>query len=464
MATSDQETLPRAPQHSRVHPTPRLRWIHTSALTLLVLGGLVSYIDRATLSIGSPLIRHDLHLSVADMGVLLSAFLWAYALAQLPIGVLVDRLGPRRLLAAGIVVWSAAQAVAGTAVSLGEFVAARVVLGLGEAPQFPSGIRVVRDWFALRARGTATGVINCSSTLGTAIAGPLLTGLMLDLGWRWMFAVMAIAGMVVAALWYLLYREPTDVALTADERTYLGNGDTPIARTRISFADWRRLLGHRTTWGMITGFFGVVYLTWVYTAWLPTYLESQRHLSIKTTGFVTAIPFIAGVAGALCGGWLTDQLAGRGLSPINSRRYPLAVSLLGMAGCTVAAALVPTTSAALTFISCAMFLGCVASSASWAMVPIAAPSHTTASLGAIHNFGGYLGGALAPMITGFVVQNSGSFVPAFLFAAVLAAGCAITSFLTVRDPIALADPTPDGPGGSTEGETPPTQQRTGEPV
>ncbi|MBO0880979.1 MAG: hypothetical protein J2P17_11675, partial [Mycobacterium sp.] len=137
--------------------------------------------------------------------------------------------------------------------------------------------------------------------------------------------------------------------------------------------------------------------------------------------------------------WLTDKLIQYRLSPIDSRRYPLAISLLGMAGCTVAAALVPNTAAALVLISLAMFLGCLASSASWAMVPVAAPAHTTASLGAIHNFGGYLGGALAPMTTGFVVQTSGSFVPAFLLAAGIAVACALTSFITIRRPITFAD-------------------------
>src|SRR5690242_8794431 len=104
--------------------TARLRRVQVGALTLLVLSGLVSYIERAALSIGSPLIRDDLHLSLADMGVMLSAFLWVYAFAQLPVGALVDTLGPRRLLAIGIVVWSSAQAVAGTAATFGEFVTA----------------------------------------------------------------------------------------------------------------------------------------------------------------------------------------------------------------------------------------------------------------------------------------------------------------------------------------------------
>jgi MFS family permease len=178
--------------------TPRVRRMQITALTLLVTSGAANYVDRATLAIGNPLIRADLHLSVADMGLLLSAFLWAYAFAQLPAGGLVDRFGPRRLLGAGILLWSIAQGLTGLCANFGHFVFGRAILGLGEAPQFPTGARVVRDWFNVRSRGLATGVFNCSSTLGTAIAAPLLTVIMLAVGWRWMFGIMGLAGVIVA--------------------------------------------------------------------------------------------------------------------------------------------------------------------------------------------------------------------------------------------------------------------------
>ncbi len=421
------------------HPSRRVRRMQITALTLLVCSGAVNYIDRATLAIGNPLIRRDLHLSIAEMGLLLSAFLWAYAFAQLPAGGLVDRFGPRRLLAAGIFIWSFAQALAGLTTAFGQFVLARVVLGFGEAPQFPTGARVVRDWFNVRGRGFATGVFNCSSTLGNAIAAPLLTVLMLALGWRWMFGLMGIAGIVIALLWFALYREPASMALTAVEDGYRTEGDETGEAAPVTLGEWRRLLGHATTWGMIIGFFGVVYLTWVYTAWLPGYLEIQRHMSVRSAGFASTVPFVAGVIGALWGGWLTDWLVRRGLSPVDSRRYPLTVSLLGMAACTVAAALVPSNVLALAFISLAMFLGYVASSAAWAMASVAAPANTTASLGAMQNFGGYIGGALAPMVTGFIAQASGSFVPALMTAAAIGVVCALAYVVIVRRPVTAAD-------------------------
>src|SRR6201991_3416307 len=186
--------------------TPRVKWIQRVALALLVVAGVVNYIDRATLAVANPLIREELGLSIADMGYLLSAFLWAYAFAQLPTGAMVDRLGPRILLTVGLSLWSFAQLLGGLVQNFGEIFSARVLLGIGEAPQFPTGARVVRDWFNQRDRGLATGVFNCASSLGTAIAVPLLTFLMLTFGWRVMFVIMGIAGLIVATVWYLVYR------------------------------------------------------------------------------------------------------------------------------------------------------------------------------------------------------------------------------------------------------------------
>src|ERR1700741_1703889 len=148
--------------------TPRLKSIQRVALTLLVIAGVVNYIDRAALAVDNPLIREELGLSVADMGYLLSAFLWAYAFSQLPTGAMVDRLGPRILLTMGLSLWSLAPLLGGLVGDLGQVFGARVLLGIGEAPPFPTAARVVRDWFNQRDRGLATGIFNCASSLGTA--------------------------------------------------------------------------------------------------------------------------------------------------------------------------------------------------------------------------------------------------------------------------------------------------------
>jgi len=419
--------------------TPRVRSIQRAALAMLVLAGVINYVDRATLAVANLLIRQDLGLSIADMGYLLSAFLWAYAFSQLPTGAMVDKLGPRLLLTCGLALWSLAQLLGGLVQSFGQFFGARVLLGVGEAPQFPTGARVVRDWFNPRDRGLATGIFNCASSLGTAIAVPLLTFLMLSFGWRVMFMIMGVAGLAMAAIWYFAYRNPTDVALSAEENVYRTQGDPPGQRTQVTLREWKQLFRFRTTWGMILGYFGCIYLTWIYTAWLPGYLEIERHMSVKFTGFAAAVPFAWGVVGGLLGGYIVDFLLRRGVSPVKSRRIPAAIALCGTAACTVAAAFVTSNALAIAFISASLFLVYVTSTCAWALSSVAAPTNCTASIGAMQNFGGYLGGALAPTVTGLIVQQTGSFVPALVVGALIGVASAGSYLFIVDQPITAAD-------------------------
>jgi sugar phosphate permease len=421
-----------------VRASPRLKVIQRTALAMLVVAGVINYIDRATLAVANPLIREDLGLSIADMGYLLSAFLWAYAFSQLPTGAMVDKLGPRILLSVGLSLWSLAQVLGGLVANFGQFFGARLLLGVGEAPQFPTGARVARDWFNARDRGVATGIFNCASSLGTAIAVPLLTFLMLSFGWRTMFIIMGVAGLLMAAVWYLVYRNPAEIDLTAAENAYRTQGDPPGERTKVTFREWKLLFRFRTTWGMIGGYFGCIYLTWIYTAWLPGYLELERHMSVKYTGIAAAIPFAWGVAGGVLGGFLVDFLVRRGVSPIKSRKYPAAFALLGTAGFTLAAAYVESNTLAIVFISCSLFLVYVTSTCAWALSSVAAPTNCTASIGAMQNFGGYLGGALAPTVTGLIVQHTGSFVLALVVGTVIGTLSAASFMFGIKDPITAA--------------------------
>ena len=158
----------------------RIRRLQTISLVMLVVCGTINYLDRGALSVANPAIRADLGVSLSEMGLLLSAFAWSYALVQLPVGGLVDRAGPRVLLGIGMTLWSLAQAAGGLVTGFAQFIWARIFLGIGEAPQYPTSARVVSNWFALRDRGMPTGIFNAASPLGTALAPPLLTLLMLS--------------------------------------------------------------------------------------------------------------------------------------------------------------------------------------------------------------------------------------------------------------------------------------------
>ena len=420
-------------------PSPKLRRMQLTMLALMVLGYMLLYVDRSTLAVANPLIREDMGISIAEMGVLLSAFLWTNCIFQIPMGVLVDKLQPRLIFYASMVFWSLAQIVGGLVGGLNQFIGARILLGIGEAPYTVNASLATRNWFNIRERGFATGIWSAGSTLGNALSVPLLTFLMLSFSWRWMFIDMGIVGLVLALVFYALYHNPSQMNLTPADKAHLTEGDeVGVAKSNI-WKDCGRLFRFRTTWGMAIGWFGPTYVAWFYFAWLPGYLEMQHHVSIAKTGWIAAIPFIAGVGGALLGGRLIDILIRRGLSPLNSRRYPMVISMLITGILTVIVAETPSVTVAVTCISGSLFMIYVASQASLSMPPIIAPTQVTGSIGGIQAFGGYIGSALAPMLTGFIVQATGSFELALLVGAAVAFVTPIVYFLLVRAPISQAD-------------------------
>jgi MFS family permease len=188
---------------STVRParTARVRSIQQTSLILVFLICVVNYLDRGALSVANPMIRQEMGLSIGQMGVLLSAFLWPYAFALLIAGGIVDRTGPRRVLTGCLIAWSVAQAAAGFVVSYSQFLVARAMLGIGEAPMFPTAARVVKDWFHEDDQAFGVGIWNGAPSLGTAAAPLVLTPIMLMLGWRWMFVLIGLAGFLFAAIW-----------------------------------------------------------------------------------------------------------------------------------------------------------------------------------------------------------------------------------------------------------------------
>ncbi|MBP1205808.1 sugar phosphate permease [Duganella sp. 1411] len=410
----------------------RIRRSQTLALVLLVVCGVINYLDRATLAVANEYIRADLGLSLGQMGLLLSAFSWSYALCQLPVGALVDKVGPRWLLGGGLVLWSLAQAAGGLASTFGWFVLARIALGIGEAPQFPAAARVVSNWFPPRSRGAPTGVYNSASPLGVALAPLCLTPLIAATSWHWAFFATGALGLVAALVWVALYRDPVAASMNAAERAYLDGGGAGAGAATTSFAAWCALFRHRTTWGMMLGFFGSVYLNWVYLTWLPGYLRTERHMDLAYAGLAASIPFICGFAGALLAGWASDRVARRAASPVSGRRNAVVVATLGMVAFTIPAALADSNVVAVACISIVIFLANASSASAWSLATVAAPPSRIASLGAIQNFGGFLGGALAPVLTGYIAQTW-SFVPALLTGAAIAfAGAMSYHFLVVR--------------------------------
>ncbi len=427
--------MPHGPETAARYPSRRARRMRVVALVLLMVAGTVNYLDRSALSIGNSSIRASLHLSDAEMGLLLSAFAVAYGVAQLPVGVLIDRYGPRRVMTVGLMLWSAAQVAAGFVGSLPQFLGARGALGVGESPMYLAGTKVCSNWFPAPARAFPIGLFNASSALGPAIAPPVLTALLVAFGWRSMFVIIGVAGLLVAVFWALLYRDPDGYGIEHEERRWIhaGDGESDAAATPHG---WSGLFRDRTSWGMACGFVGVIYLTWLYGAWLPDYLHRARHLSVAQSGFWTAVPQGCGFLGALLGGLASRSLARRGVLPVASCRLPLVLAMLVTGACTAAASIVHGTGAAIGLVSLALFAGSLASSCGWAMAAVATTPDKVATLEAFQNVGGSVGGAVAPALTGWIVEVTGSFTPALLLAAAIAVLSAAIYQFGTRDRLA----------------------------
>lgn len=420
---------------SKQYVPTKIKRRHKQILVLFTAMGLVNSFDRATLAMANPMVRHDLHISIGQMGLLLSAFFWAYAITQLPLGPFIDRFPSQRILGCAVIFWSVMQGLTGLAGSFRQLFTLRLLLGVGEAPQLPTCAKTVRAWFGPRERGRPLAVVTGSQQIAAAIAAPMLTGLMLSFGWRWMFTLMGLAGLISGAAWFLVYRDPETVDLSGEEKSYIEQGKTNEVERKRSFGRWYRLLTLRTTWGVLLGFIGFNYANVIYSVWLPGYLEIAHHLSIARTGLIASVPLTFGILGSFSGGAFADLLARRGLSPMNAGRIPCIVGTLILAVSTMPLLTVGSLPSAILWLSIASWGAHISGSSAWVLVTATAPQDSIGSLGGMHNCFGAMGGAVAAVVTGYIVEATHSFVPALLVMCVVAIASALAYLLLAKAPI-----------------------------
>jgi MFS family permease len=408
------------PHASPRRGVPPLRWFITGMISLLTVA---NYLDRGNLAVAAPLIMQDLGVSHTLMGLILSAFVWPYALMNLPSGWLVDRFGPRLLLTVAGVLWSCAAALTGFASSLAQFMVLRIGLGVSEAPMFPAALKATHAWFPAHEKALAISTYIAATQVGLALAPLFATFLMVRFGWRAMFVIMGVAGLLPVLFWAVFYRDPErHVRLGADERASIRAGQSGApAAPPLSGAEWWGLFRHPQIWVMIIGGFCLQYTFWFYISWLPTYLERVHGFTLTRAGFFSALPFLAGTFGVLSGGRLSDGLVRRGLPGLLARRAVVSGGALLTAFSMFATLLSASAAEAVAFLTLGMFTYSLCSGCYWALATeVVTTERPLASVGSIQNFGGFLGGAFAPVATGLIVDHGGGFGGAILTAALLA--------------------------------------------
>ena len=413
---------------------PRRRW---RIAWLLGIGVLVNFFDRVNLSVSHDSLIAAFGISDVVFGYLSSSYNWTYALCQLPIGVVLDKLGVRRVGRIGTFIWSAASFAASAAPNLSAFFGARFLLGIGEAPTFPSNAKAIGLWFPERERSFATSLNDAAAKFASAIGVPVIGVVLIHAGWRWSFAFTGAISFAYFLLFWRVYRDPNeDPELTEIERLYIEDQDASLAaseRPEERSSSLGQLLSQRKVLGLALGFGAYNYVFFLLLYWLPAYLSSALHIDLLHSFLYTSVPwFVATATDLAIGGFLVDFLVKRGFGQSAVRRTVLIGGTafgLGILG----AAHAHSPSQALIWITVSLSGLAAAAPVAWSLPSFIARRPDVGKVGGIINFCGQVSGIAASILTGYLVSAHHSYASAFAVAAAyLAIGIAAYLFLLGR--------------------------------
>jgi MFS family permease len=420
-----------APQIEQA-PVPRRRW---RIAWLLGLGVLVNYFDRVNLSVSHAALTTTFGISAVTFGYLSGAYNWTYALCQLPIGVVLDRFGIRRVGRLSIALWSVASFAAAVTPTIGGLFGARLLLGIGEASTFPANAKAIGFWFPPEERSFATSIFDAAAKFASAIGVPLIGILLLRVGWRLSFAATGVLSVLYFFVFWRVYRDPAeDPELTASERVHIA-GEASISQQTNpqDSASLGYLLRQRKVLGMALGFGAYNYIFYLLLTWLPTYLSTALGIDLLHSFLYTGVPWLfATVTDLVIGGWLVDELVRRGFDGNRVRK----IVLIGGTACglgIIGAANAHTATRALAWISLSLGGLAAAAPVGWSILSLIAPRSSVGTVGGIINFSNQLSGIAAPIITGYLVAAHHSFALAIAVSGVyLVIGIAGYVFLVGR--------------------------------
>ena len=394
------------------------RWV--PVLALVAVATMVNYLDRTVLGIAAPYLTKELGLTAAAMGIVFSAFSWTYAAAQIPGGILLDRIGVRITYFLSVTVWSAFTLLQGLATSAWSLIAFRLGLGLAEAPAFPSNSRVLGTWFPQAERATATGVYSIGQYFGLAFLSPVLFWIAGAFGWRALLVIVGIAGILFGMVWYAFYRDPNESRANQAELDYIRAGGGFASASRVKF-EWRHvgfLLRQRQIVGASIGQFASNSTLVFFLTWFPTYLATERQMGWIKVGFFTILPFIAACVGVLVGGLTSDHLLRRTGSANLARKLPIITGLL--LASTIVIANFVTQDALVIMVMSLAFFGQGMCNLGWTLLTDVAPKELMGLSGGVFNLCANLAGIVTPLVVGYVVATTGSFAWALAFIGIVA--------------------------------------------
>jgi len=390
-------------------------------LALITFATMLNYVDRSVMGVAQPSLVRELAISPELMGLIFSAFSWTYAFAQIPGGLVLDRLGARFTYTLSLGSWSLATMLHGFMSSVLGLFSARLALGLAEAPCFPANSRILSTWFPQTERARANSVYAVGQYVGLGFMIPVLTYIVAALGWRALFFIFGALGMVYAVIWHAAYREPHESKRANEaELAYIASGGGLAAqgnRVALSWAAVRTLLRTRQILGASIGQFCGNSTLVFFLTWFPSYLATERGMDWLRSGFAASLPYIAASVGVLVGGAASDEIIRRTGSATLGRKGPIVAGLL-LTSTMVFANFTPSNTLVVAVMSVAFF-GQGMANLGWTLIADVAPKELMGLTGGIFNLCANLAGIVTPLVIGFVLGATGSFYGALTYIAAL---------------------------------------------
>ena len=372
------------------------------ALALLAILAVINFIDRSNLSIASPLLKDELHISASQLGILLSAFFWTYAAMQFFSGWLVDKLDANWVIAAGFLLWSLATATTGLVQGFSMLLLMRLMLGTGESVMVPAWSKILSLHLTEQYRGFANGVCQGAVRFGPAV-GTLGVGVLITkYGWRPAFIGIGLISLAWIPAWIKWMPRGRAVHRTVDAAA-------------PGFVD---ILRQRSFWGVCAGHFSIIYLLYFMLTWLPFYLIRERHLSMQSMVKIATAYYLTDALSAVATGWIADYSIRQGHSPTLVRKSAMAlghlIATLALLSCAVANSH--------WYLLCLVIIGIgegIAGAGPFAFSQTLAGPHATGKWSGLQNTFANLSGVAAPALTGFLVERTGNFLLPLVIAALM---------------------------------------------
>jgi ACS family hexuronate transporter-like MFS transporter len=395
----------------RVDPAriSRYRWVICG---LLFAATAINYVDRQIIGILKPTLSHQFGWTETDYGDIVFWFQFAYAVGYLGFGRLVDKIGARLGYALAVVIWTAAHMAHAFVGSLSGFIAVRIVLGLGEAGNFPAGLKAVAEWFPKRERAFATGLFNAGANVGAIITPLLVPAVTLAFGWPAAFIITGLLTVVWLIAWLAIYRQPHAHRRVSPAELAIIRSDPADSDAALS---WFKLLRVRETWAYVLAKFLVDPIWWMFLFWLPDFFAKRYHLDLRSFGPPLVVVYVASDLGSIIGGGMSSALLRAGVSLNGARKFTMLffailmlpiMTAMYVSNLWIAVAIVSLATASHQAFSCNLMT----------LPSDIFPRRAVASVVGIGGAAGAFGGMLMAKYAGWVLDRIGSYTPIFVVA------------------------------------------------